>query len=342
MARPALRQQTAAETILSAARVAFGQYGFNGTTTAAIAQRAGVSEPLVYRHFGTKDALFDAAVLTPFTDLLTRLLTEWQGRRPGTLPTVEEAENLFNDLIRLFLEEREVILPLLAVYHFGNPGGSLKSRLEYAMREVVAIVEHRAAGEAAIRGYTGVDIPALARIMVGVCFSVVTFPRLFDMDHLPRTRFVREMARLTMHGVEFRTLPLREDLDPHSMSAATGRVDAASTPRRRGVVTDAVWARIEAVLLVAHPPSRRGRRPIDDRLALEGVIDTLLARRPWRELPRPDMASRASPAGAGSPNGSTAAPGLRSSRSCAEPKSRCRRRHRPPRGVGHPLPVNVR
>src|SRR5262249_52931413 len=126
-------------------------------------------------------------------------------------------------------------------------------------------------------------IPALARIMVGVCFSLVTFPRLFDMERVPRTRFVREMARLTMHGIEFRNLPLREDLARRPIAAGS---DVTGTTRLPRAVSDEVGPRVEP-LLHAHPAStRRGRHRIDDRLALEGVIDVLTTNTPWQELPR--------------------------------------------------------
>ncbi|MCX2930087.1 TetR family transcriptional regulator [Mycobacterium sp. CVI_P3] len=286
MAGPGRRDTTIDDRIVSAARAAFGQYGYNATTTSSIARRAGVSEPVIYRHFGTKEALFDAAVLTPFTEFLTRHLAEWQQRRPGSRPAIDEAEELFNDLIRLFMDERDIALPLLAVYHFGDPSGTLKRRLEQSMRQVVTLVEQRSASEASTREYSGVDIPVLARIMVGVCFSLVTFPHLFDMDQLPRTRFVHEMARLTMHGIEFRNHPLREDLGHRAAPADLAPHIDHQTRLLPRAVSDELWARVESVLRSAATATRRGRLPIDDRLALEGVIDVLSNDIPWRDLPR--------------------------------------------------------
>jgi AcrR family transcriptional regulator len=48
--------------ILAAARGAFARHGFHGASTAAIAGAAGCSEPMLYKHFGSKQELF-AAVL---------------------------------------------------------------------------------------------------------------------------------------------------------------------------------------------------------------------------------------------------------------------------------------
>jgi Transcriptional regulator len=48
------------EQILETAVRLFSQYGFNGTTTKEIATAAGVSEAMVFRHFSSKDALYEA------------------------------------------------------------------------------------------------------------------------------------------------------------------------------------------------------------------------------------------------------------------------------------------
>jgi AcrR family transcriptional regulator len=46
--------------ILAVAVSLFSQKGFRGTTTKEIAQAAGVSEAMVFRHFATKEELYDA------------------------------------------------------------------------------------------------------------------------------------------------------------------------------------------------------------------------------------------------------------------------------------------
>ena len=52
-------------TILDAARSAFGQKGFAGTTIRAVASAADVDAALVHHYFGTKDELFLAAMELP-------------------------------------------------------------------------------------------------------------------------------------------------------------------------------------------------------------------------------------------------------------------------------------
>ncbi|MDX6512289.1 MAG: hypothetical protein QOE36_1793 [Gaiellaceae bacterium] len=50
------------EAILGAAAAEFAKRSYRGTTTAEIAHAAGVSEPILYRHFGSKHDLYLACV----------------------------------------------------------------------------------------------------------------------------------------------------------------------------------------------------------------------------------------------------------------------------------------
>lgn len=59
-----------AARILEAAGACFSQRGFRGTTVDEIASAAGVSRPLVYKHFGDKDALIDSVLDATFEDWL--------------------------------------------------------------------------------------------------------------------------------------------------------------------------------------------------------------------------------------------------------------------------------
>lgn len=63
-------------TILEAAGRLFGERGYDGTTADDVARAAGVTKPIVYRHFGSKQGLYLALLerhrhdLPTFTDAL--------------------------------------------------------------------------------------------------------------------------------------------------------------------------------------------------------------------------------------------------------------------------------
>jgi TetR/AcrR family transcriptional regulator len=54
------------EDILQAAVAVFAEYGYYRATTALVAQKAGISQPYVFRFFGTKEELFIAALELAF------------------------------------------------------------------------------------------------------------------------------------------------------------------------------------------------------------------------------------------------------------------------------------
>jgi AcrR family transcriptional regulator len=70
-ARPnaAVPDQDGRERILAAAIRAFSEVGYAGATTAGIAREAGVTQPLVHHHFGSKDGLWQAAADAVFSNV---------------------------------------------------------------------------------------------------------------------------------------------------------------------------------------------------------------------------------------------------------------------------------
>jgi AcrR family transcriptional regulator len=73
---PALERRA---LILEVARTLFARNGFHGTGTTEIAAAAGCSEPIIYKHFASKQALFAAALeecAIEMRDMLDQTLVE--------------------------------------------------------------------------------------------------------------------------------------------------------------------------------------------------------------------------------------------------------------------------
>lgn len=62
------------DAFLDAARTVFARRGYHGAGTAEIAQLAGCSEPMLYKHFGSKQALFVAALTHAGTAVKRKVL----------------------------------------------------------------------------------------------------------------------------------------------------------------------------------------------------------------------------------------------------------------------------
>jgi AcrR family transcriptional regulator len=131
-------RRTAAErrdAVLRAAQVAFARGGLHGTSTEEIAEAAGISQPYLFRLFGTKKRLFVATVERCMEETLelfreaagelrgedalhamgaayvrmvtsdrTRLLTQMQGYTACDDPDVREAMTIGYGRLHLFVE----------------------------------------------------------------------------------------------------------------------------------------------------------------------------------------------------------------------------------------------
>ena len=67
------------ETILAAARTVFARHGYHRAGTAEIARAAGCSEPMLYKHFPSKQALFAAVLVDATAQLKERIHTMLDG-----------------------------------------------------------------------------------------------------------------------------------------------------------------------------------------------------------------------------------------------------------------------
>jgi AcrR family transcriptional regulator len=92
------------DEILEAALVEFAAHGLDGGSTEAIAKAAGISQPYVFRLFGTKKQLFIAVVERCFRETLEAFQQAAEGKRGveafNAMGTVYR-EQLLQDRIRL-------------------------------------------------------------------------------------------------------------------------------------------------------------------------------------------------------------------------------------------------
>src|SRR5512133_575759 len=79
------------EEILDAALEVFAQKGLHGASTEEIAKRAGISQPYVFRLFGTKKELYLAGVARCFRQTLELMQHAAEGKRG------EEALHAFSE-----------------------------------------------------------------------------------------------------------------------------------------------------------------------------------------------------------------------------------------------------
>src|SRR2546429_4573145 len=98
------------EQILQAAVSEFAAAGLHGTSTDAIAERAGISQPYLFRLFGTKKGLFVAVVERCFDRTQDTFVGAAEAAEPG-----QELEAMGKAYIDL-LAAREGLLGQMQIY----------------------------------------------------------------------------------------------------------------------------------------------------------------------------------------------------------------------------------
>jgi AcrR family transcriptional regulator len=124
-AKPVRRRLTAEarkRSILDAARRAFTETGdMNGTTIRAIAERGGISEGVIYRHFESKDQLFYEAVVDPLRQAVDDLVAATSEIDRDQPLTPERQLETMRGLYRQLISTLSEVLPLLGLVLFGDP-----------------------------------------------------------------------------------------------------------------------------------------------------------------------------------------------------------------------------
>ena len=117
--RARLPRERRREQILKTAELQFAATGLRSTTTAALAKAAGISEAILYRHFGAKQKLFETVVERNSQQRLAGL----EGRLSSipNLPPLECIDRMAEATI-LACAEGEGNASVMAWALFGNAG----------------------------------------------------------------------------------------------------------------------------------------------------------------------------------------------------------------------------
>lgn len=96
LSRTNTRGQQSKETILDIAERHFAQFGYRGVSTAAIASDAGISDPGLLHHFGSKEGLLNALLEQRFSFDATKLKEDERLGRAELLTLISDTvtENL--------------------------------------------------------------------------------------------------------------------------------------------------------------------------------------------------------------------------------------------------------
>lgn len=169
--RPRLSAEERRAALLGTACAKFSEGSYRGTTTAAIAREAGVSEPILYRHFASKRDLYLACV----DEAWREVSASWEQvleREPDPALWLSSMGSVF-----LRLQELKVVLSNLWVQALSEASEDpeIRSHLRSHLREVhdfVAGVVRRVQAAGHIAADKDPDAEAWIFIAVGLLGAV--------------------------------------------------------------------------------------------------------------------------------------------------------------------------
>jgi AcrR family transcriptional regulator len=185
--------------LLDAARDLFARQDYRSTTTREIAEAAGVSEYLLFRHFGSKAGLFREALVLPFTSFVDEFARIWQSLEPDETNEDELARRFVEQLYDVVEEHRGLLLTLVASEAFSE--AEIADTGIADIRRALAVLGQISAEGMHLRGMRSrqPDLPAHSTVamIVGMVALRSTF---FGARQPSREAIVDELVQAILHG----------------------------------------------------------------------------------------------------------------------------------------------
>ncbi len=147
------------EQLLDVGRTVFAERGFEGASIEEIAQRAGITKPVIYEHFGGKEGLYAVVVDREVQRLLSRFEGELNQDSPRA--KLEAAANTFLTYIE---EEQDGFRILVRDSPVASKTGSLAS----VIGDIASQVEYVFTEEFKSRGFDPRLAPLYSQALVGM------------------------------------------------------------------------------------------------------------------------------------------------------------------------------
>jgi AcrR family transcriptional regulator len=156
--------------ILALASEEFGTQGFAATSIAAVAERAGISKPLIYNYFGSKEGLYEACLVAGGSLLADEIERIARGEAVGIERGMETLGGMF-----ALLEQRRYLWRLFFDVTAPTTGPIAESTSVYAER-IGRLAEE---GVAELMGLAGnddeLDISAMTSVWLGIVDSLMNW-----------------------------------------------------------------------------------------------------------------------------------------------------------------------
>ncbi len=178
------------EQLLDIGRAVFGEKGYDAASIEEIAQRAGISKPIVYEHFGGKEGLYAVVVDRETSKLLDRITAALDADHPKAM--LEQSARAFLSYVEEEPDGFRVLVrdaPAVTTSgSFGSLIGDIASQVDYVLVE-----------EFKARGYDPKLAPLYSRALVGMVALVGQW--WLEEKKPKRDRVVAHLVNVAWNGL---------------------------------------------------------------------------------------------------------------------------------------------
>jgi AcrR family transcriptional regulator len=170
----------------------FARWGYTATTTAAIAEAAGITEPILYRHFKTKQELFVAIT----RDMSKQTIEHWKHLIEGSAGPVEQIRHIareFPDHLKRLGDAYQVLHGALSASRERKVVSVLREHYAEIERFFVSIITTgQQSGD--FRRDLDPKVPAWLLINLGIGYAMIAL-NLNQRDHFSIEQAVEFILR---------------------------------------------------------------------------------------------------------------------------------------------------
>ena len=188
--RVRMTAQQRREQLVGVARSLFAERGYEATSIEEIAERAGVSKPVVYQHFGGKEGVYAVVVDREVQRLTSSLAAAFDARDPRAV--AESAAEAFLDYIE---DHEEGFRVLIRDAPIGMTGGSFAS----VISDVATRAEQQLVDGFSDQGFDAETAPMYALMLVGAVALVGEW--WLEHRDWPREQVAAHIVNLLWHGL---------------------------------------------------------------------------------------------------------------------------------------------
>ena len=208
--RVRMTAQERREQLVEVARSLFAERGFEATSIEEIAERAGVSKPVVYQHFGGKEGVYAVVVDREVRHLTGSIVRAFDAGNPRLV-----AEQAADEFLGYIEQNEEGFRVLIRDAPIGMTGGSFAS----VISDVANRAERLLVDEFSERGFDEQTAPMYALMLVGAVALVGEW--WLEHRSLSRERVAAHVVNLLWNGLRA--------LEPTPETYASGRRSGGRT-----------------------------------------------------------------------------------------------------------------